>query len=76
MTAVDRGKSSNTCAVTGLPCRGEKEGAKSHDFPLFPGTSGIPDGCGGSSFVSILHTGETVPAGSDPVSGKPETAFY
>ena len=25
--------------------------------------------------VSFLHTGETVPGGSDPVSGKSETSF-
>jgi len=44
-------------------------------FQLFAGAGGVPDGCGGSLFVSFLHTGETVPAGSDPVSGKEETAF-
>lgn len=26
-------------------------------------------------FVSFLHTGETVPTGSDPVLGKSETSF-
>lgn len=29
----------------------------------------------GTPFVSYLHTCETIPAGSDPVSGKSETSF-
>src|SRR5512135_2255940 len=44
-----------------------------HQRIAFPGT--VPYGGTGLRFVSFLHTGETAPDGSDPVSGKTETAL-
>jgi hypothetical protein len=58
-----------------VSCRGSTVVVKFHGFQRFRGVSGVPEGTGRLPFVSFLHTGETVPAGSDPVSGKSGTSF-
>jgi hypothetical protein len=54
---------------------GSAGGAKFRDFPLFPGTGPYWTDAAERPFVSLLHTGGTGPAGSDPIPGKQETAF-
>jgi len=63
-------------AATAPPRRDRLQASNSMIFNPSPAPTAYRTEAGGSPFVSFLHTGETVPVRSDPVSGISETAFY
>ncbi len=58
-----------------IPCRGPTATPNSKIFNASGAPAGYRKGPADPPFVSFLHTRETVPAGSDPVSGNSETSF-